>query len=167
MAETAGVPAVGIICSGFMPSARTTAEAAGQCNARLVEFPPPNIGVQSEINVRANARVLMDEVIESLTTEVVAEESPLTAEPRPGEIVFRGNIEEVKARDGKVIIFTSFKDPNLKKKADDLIIIPASNPYLTPVLLTIPLQLFAYHVARVRGCPIDQPRNLAKSVTVE
>ncbi|MFH1490311.1 MAG: hypothetical protein ABII06_15505 [Pseudomonadota bacterium] len=95
MAETAGVPAVGIICSGFMPSARTTAEAAGQRNARLVEFPSPNIGVQSEADVRANARVLLDEVIESLTGEVVAEERPLTTEPSPREIVFRGTLEEV------------------------------------------------------------------------
>ena len=78
-----------------MPSARTTAEAAGQRNARLVEFPPPNIGVQKEADVRANARALMDEVIEALTGEVVAEEGPLTVEPGPGEIVFRGTLEEV------------------------------------------------------------------------
>jgi len=78
-----------------------------------------------------------------------------------------GNIEEVKAREGKVVAVASFKDADLGKKADELIVVPASNDYLTTVLLTIPLQLFAYHVAVLRGTDVDQPRNLAKSVTVE
>jgi glucosamine--fructose-6-phosphate aminotransferase (isomerizing) len=78
-----------------------------------------------------------------------------------------GNIEEVKAREGKVIAVTSPSDRVVKKKVDEVIAIPSSNHYLTPILLTIPLQLFAYHVAVFRGTDVDQPRNLAKSVTVE
>ncbi len=78
-----------------------------------------------------------------------------------------GNIEEVKAREGKVVAITSFKDAALGRKADEIITVPANNDYLTTVLLTIPLQLFAYHIAVLRGTDVDQPRNLAKSVTVE
>jgi glucosamine--fructose-6-phosphate aminotransferase (isomerizing) len=78
-----------------------------------------------------------------------------------------GNIEEIKAREGKIIALTPPNDRILKNKADEVIPIPSSNPYLTPILLTIPLQLFAYHVAVLRGTDVDQPRNLAKSVTVE
>jgi len=78
-----------------------------------------------------------------------------------------GNIEEVKAREGKVFAVASFNDKTVKKKVDELITIPSTNPYLTPILVTIPLQLFAYHVAVFRGTDVDQPRNLAKSVTVE
>jgi glucosamine--fructose-6-phosphate aminotransferase (isomerizing) len=78
-----------------------------------------------------------------------------------------GNIEEIKAREGKVIAVSSYKERNLKKKVDEFLLIPSNNPYLTTVLLTIPLQLFAYHVAVLRGTDVDQPRNLAKSVTVE
>jgi len=78
-----------------------------------------------------------------------------------------GNIEEVKARQGKIIALTPLNDSVVRKKADEVIPIPSSNPYLTTILLTIPLQLFAYHVAVLRGTDVDQPRNLAKSVTVE
>lgn len=78
-----------------------------------------------------------------------------------------GNIEEIKAREGKIIAVTAGNDKLLKKKVDEVISIPSNNHYLTPVLLTIPLQLFAYHVAVLRGTDVDQPRNLAKSVTVE
>jgi glucosamine--fructose-6-phosphate aminotransferase (isomerizing) len=78
-----------------------------------------------------------------------------------------GNIEEIKAREGKVIAVSSYKERNLKKKVDEFLLIPSTNPYLATVLLTIPLQLFAYHVAVLRGTDVDQPRNLAKSVTVE
>jgi len=78
-----------------------------------------------------------------------------------------GNIEEIKAREGKVIVVSSHKDRGLKKRVDEFILIPSNNVYLTPVLLTLPLQLLAYHVAVLRGTDVDQPRNLAKSVTVE
>ena len=78
-----------------------------------------------------------------------------------------GNIEEIKAREGKIIAVSSYKERSVKKKVDEFLLIPSNNPYLTAVLLTIPLQLLAYHVAVLRGTDVDQPRNLAKSVTVE
>ncbi len=77
------------------------------------------------------------------------------------------NIQEVKARKGNVIAIVSEGDTGLKKLADDIIEIPASHPALSPLLSIIPLQLIAYHIAVMRSCNVDQPRNLAKSVTVE
>jgi glucosamine--fructose-6-phosphate aminotransferase (isomerizing) len=77
------------------------------------------------------------------------------------------NMEEVKARSGKVIAVADHDDDDLKENADHLIRIPATDPLITPILATIPLQLFAYHVAVLKGTDVDQPRNLAKSVTVE
>jgi len=77
------------------------------------------------------------------------------------------NIEEVKAREGKVIALASPSDREIAKKVDDLILIPETLPSLTPMLLTIPLQLLAYYMADFKGTDVDQPRNLAKSVTVE
>ena len=77
------------------------------------------------------------------------------------------NIEEVKAREGTVIAVVSDGRDELDGKADHLIRIPQTVPALLPVLATIPLQLLAYHIAVLRGCDVDQPRNLAKSVTVE
>jgi glucosamine--fructose-6-phosphate aminotransferase (isomerizing) len=77
------------------------------------------------------------------------------------------NIEEVKAREGKVIALASQSDQALAKKVDDVISIPETLPSLTPILLTIPLQLLAYYMADFKGTDVDQPRNLAKSVTVE
>ena len=78
-----------------------------------------------------------------------------------------GNIEQVKARGGRVIAVATRGDDEVAEKADDVIWIPESSRYLTPVLAAIPLQLLAYHMAVLRGCDVDQPRNLAKSVTVE
>lgn len=77
------------------------------------------------------------------------------------------NIEEVKAREGKVIAVISDGNQDLEGRVDHLIRIPETMPLLLPILATIPLQLLAYHVALLRGCDVDQPRNLAKSVTVE
>ncbi|MEZ4417888.1 MAG: glutamine--fructose-6-phosphate transaminase (isomerizing) [Gemmatimonadota bacterium] len=77
------------------------------------------------------------------------------------------NIEEVKARSGRVIAVVSNGNQELARKVDHLIRVPQTHPCLQPVLTTIPLQLLAYHVAILRGCDVDQPRNLAKSVTVE
>jgi len=77
------------------------------------------------------------------------------------------NIEEVKAREGKVIALASPSDREIEKKVDDVIFIPETLPSLTPILLTIPLQLLAYYMADFKGTDVDQPRNLAKSVTVE
>lgn len=78
-----------------------------------------------------------------------------------------GNIEEVRARKGMVIAVSSMPVEELKNRVSEVIQVPESNQYLTPILLTIPLQLLAYHVAVLKGTDVDQPRNLAKSVTVE
>ncbi len=77
------------------------------------------------------------------------------------------NIQEVKARKGNVIAVITEGDKGLKEMANDVIEIPKSHPALAPLLAVLPLQLFAYHIAVLRNCNVDQPRNLAKSVTVE
>ncbi len=77
------------------------------------------------------------------------------------------NIEEVKARGGRVIAIATEGDENIKKKADYVIYVPETLEFLSPLVTIIPLQLLAYHIAILRGCNVDQPRNLAKSVTVE
>lgn len=78
-----------------------------------------------------------------------------------------GNIEEVKARGGRIIAVVTEGDTEAGTKADDIVSIPAASAYLTPVLMAVPLQLLAYHIAVLKGTDVDQPRNLAKSVTVE
>ena len=77
------------------------------------------------------------------------------------------NIEEVKARHGRIIAVVSDEAPELQGKVDHVIRVPQTIPSLLPVLTTVPLQLLAYHMAVIRGTDVDQPRNLAKSVTVE
>lgn len=77
------------------------------------------------------------------------------------------NLEEVKARRGPVIAIACEGDRRLEALADDVIYVPEVEDFLQPLVATIPLQLFAYHVALLRGCNVDRPRNLAKSVTVE
>ena len=77
------------------------------------------------------------------------------------------NIQEVKARDGDVLAVLTEGDDQLTGLVDHAMFIPESSSNLTPLLASIPLQLFAYHIALRRGCDVDQPRNLAKSVTVE
>lgn len=77
------------------------------------------------------------------------------------------NIEEVKARNGKIIAIVTEGDTAVKAIADFVIEVPESEDALSPLLTTIPLQLLSYYVAIMRGCNVDQPRNLAKSVTVE
>ncbi|WP_129714316.1 glutamine--fructose-6-phosphate transaminase (isomerizing) [Pedobacter sp. SYP-B3415] len=77
------------------------------------------------------------------------------------------NIQEVKARKGKVIAIVTEGDTDVRKMADYCIEIPASDEAFVPLLATVPLQLLSYHIAVMRGCNVDQPRNLAKSVTVE
>ena len=77
------------------------------------------------------------------------------------------NIQEIKARKGRVIAVVTEGDELVSKIADYIIEVPATEECLTPLLTVIPLQLMAYHIAVVKGCDVDQPRNLAKSVTVE
>ena len=78
-----------------------------------------------------------------------------------------GNIEEVKAREGIVVAVVSAGDSEIGSKADIVIPIPPVLHWLQPLLVALPLQLLAYHIGVLRGCDVDQPRNLAKSVTVE
>ncbi|NTV07617.1 MAG: glutamine--fructose-6-phosphate transaminase (isomerizing), partial [Chlorobium limicola] len=77
------------------------------------------------------------------------------------------NIEEVRSRKGRVIAIASEGDEDIRTLADHVIYIPAASAPVTPLLTVIPLQLLAYHIAMLRGCNVDRPRNLAKSVTVE
>lgn len=77
------------------------------------------------------------------------------------------NIEEVKARKGVVIAIATEGDERIKRMVDHIFYVPKTMEFLTPLLTVIPLQLLAYHIAVLRGCHVDQPRNLAKSVTVE
>ncbi len=77
------------------------------------------------------------------------------------------NLEEVKARDGKMIIIATEGDSKIASVADDVFLVPKNDPLIDPIITTIPMQLIAYHIADLRGTDVDQPRNLAKSVTVE
>ncbi len=77
------------------------------------------------------------------------------------------NIQEIKARSGKIIAVVTKGDTQVKELADHVIEVPDTAEALTPLLATIPLQLLSYHIAVLRNCNVDQPRNLAKSVTVE
>jgi glucosamine--fructose-6-phosphate aminotransferase (isomerizing) len=77
------------------------------------------------------------------------------------------NVQEVKARGGKIIAIVTEGDVDVSSLADHTIEIPEVDEELTPLMCVVPLQLLAYHIAIMRGCNVDQPRNLAKSVTVE
>jgi len=77
------------------------------------------------------------------------------------------NMQEVHARDAHIIVVATEGDEKIRQHADDVMYVPATLEMLSPLLASVPLQLFAYHVAVARGCNVDQPRNLAKSVTVE
>jgi glucosamine--fructose-6-phosphate aminotransferase (isomerizing) len=100
---------------------------------------------------------------------LIDEQMPVVA-IAPHDRVFEkmlSNIEEVKARSGIVISVTDRKNGDLAAKSDAVILVPRTHELLAPLLLVLPLQLLAYHIALLRGCDVDQPRNLAKSVTVE
>jgi glucosamine--fructose-6-phosphate aminotransferase (isomerizing) len=77
------------------------------------------------------------------------------------------NIQEIKSRKGKIIAVVTKGDVQVRDLADYVIEVPDIEESLSPILTTIPLQLLSYHIALMRGCNVDQPRNLAKSVTVE
>jgi glucosamine--fructose-6-phosphate aminotransferase (isomerizing) len=104
---------------------------------------------------------------------LIDEQMPVVA-IAPNDHVFEkmiGNVQEAKARGGSVIALTTEGDSRmaavLDRQTDVIIPLPATTALLTPVIMTVPLQLLAYHIAVRRGCDVDQPRNLAKSVTVE
>ncbi len=77
------------------------------------------------------------------------------------------NVQEIKARGGPVIAVVDDQDSQVAELADDMIQVPSVSDFLQPIVANVPLQLLAYHIAVVRGCDVDKPRNLAKSVTVE
>jgi glucosamine--fructose-6-phosphate aminotransferase (isomerizing) len=100
---------------------------------------------------------------------LISEEMPVMAlAPRSSTYEkILGNIEEVKARGGTLMAIATEGDDQIREKADHVFYIPEAPEELSAILMTVPLQLLAYHIADYRGCEIDQPRNLAKSVTVE
>lgn len=100
---------------------------------------------------------------------LIDEDMPIVAIATQGSVYEKvlSNIEEIKAREGIVIALATEGDEKIKEKADEVIYLPQIREDFTPILAVIPLQLLAYHIAARRGCDIDQPRNLAKSVTVE
>ena len=77
------------------------------------------------------------------------------------------NLAMIRARKGPIIALATEGDKQIKKVTDDVIYLPKALEPIYPILATVPLQLFAYHIAVARGCDVDKPRNLAKSVTVE
>jgi glucosamine--fructose-6-phosphate aminotransferase (isomerizing) len=88
----------------------------------------------------------------------------------PNDAVYNkvlSNVQEVKARGGRIIAVVTEGNGDLDGMVDHVIPVPPTIDMLTPILTTIPLQLLAYHIAVMRGCDVDMPRNLAKSVTVE
>ena len=77
------------------------------------------------------------------------------------------NLEEVRARGAKIVVVATEGDATISQHADRVMYVPATSELLSPIVATIPLQLLSYRIAKLRGCNVDQPRNLAKSVTVE
>jgi glucosamine--fructose-6-phosphate aminotransferase (isomerizing) len=104
---------------------------------------------------------------ENLPVVVLATRDPASEESCVLYEKTLSNIQEVKAREGIVVAVVTQGDEHAPKTADYIIEIPATTALLTPILSIVPLQLLAYHIAVRRGCDVDQPRNLAKSVTVE
>ncbi|HUN67910.1 MAG TPA: glutamine--fructose-6-phosphate transaminase (isomerizing) [Burkholderiales bacterium] len=104
---------------------------------------------------------------EKLPVVVLATRDPASDESRVLYEKTLSNIQEVKAREGKVVAVVTQGDEEAHKTADHVIELPPTNELLAPILEIVPLQLLAYHIAVRRGCDVDQPRNLAKSVTVE
>jgi glucosamine--fructose-6-phosphate aminotransferase (isomerizing) len=104
---------------------------------------------------------------ENLPVVVIATRDPSSESSRILYEKTLSNIQEVKAREGIVLALATQGDEEVKKTADYVIELPPASELLAPIMEILPLQLLAYHVAVRRGCDVDQPRNLAKSVTVE
>jgi glucosamine--fructose-6-phosphate aminotransferase (isomerizing) len=100
---------------------------------------------------------------------LIDENMPVVTLAPPGPLYDKvlSNAMEVKARDGIGIALVGEGDKELASRVDDVIVVPPTHPMLSPILYTVPLQFLAYHIAVLRGCDVDKPRNLAKSVTVE
>jgi len=95
--------------------------------------------------------------------------SPVVVVANDGHVYEKvvSNIEEVRARDASVIAVATEGNESIKTLSDDVMYIPRTSEMLSPLLSVVPLQLLAYHIAQLKGCNVDQPRNLAKTVTVE
>jgi glucosamine--fructose-6-phosphate aminotransferase (isomerizing) len=104
---------------------------------------------------------------EDLPVVVIATHDPNDPASRLRYEKTQANIQEVAARQGQVIALGTRGDKTLPELANHVIEIPETSELLAPILEIVPLQLLAYHIAVLRGCDVDQPRNLAKSVTVE
>ncbi len=100
---------------------------------------------------------------------LIDENMPVLVIAPPGRLYEKvvSNAMEVKARDGIVIAMVGEGDSDISARVDDVIVVPPASEYLSPILYAVPLQFLSYHIAVMRGCDVDQPRNLAKSVTVE
>lgn len=103
------------------------------------------------------------------TLALITAETPVIALAVQGKTYDKtlSNIKEIKARDAQVLVLVKEGDMQMQKVADKVLYLPALDDVAMPILTVIPLQLIAYYTAKIRGCSIDQPRNLAKSVTVE
>ena len=103
------------------------------------------------------------------TLALITAETPVIALAVQGKTYDKtlSNIKEIKARDAQVLALVKEGDTQMQKVADKVLYLPALDDVVMPILTVIPLQLIAYYTAKIRGCSIDQPRNLAKSVTVE
>ena len=100
---------------------------------------------------------------------LIDENMPVVVIATKGELHDKlvSNLEQVRARDGQVIAIASMGDDEIAEKANEVIYIEDLGEFLTSILAVVPLQLLAYHIATLKGTDVDQPRNLAKSVTVE
>ncbi len=100
---------------------------------------------------------------------LIDKDMPVLALTPPDEVYSKvvSNVQEVKARHGRLVLVGDENNKDLAEIADDCIFMPPVHPEMQPILYTIPLQILSYHIAHLRGCDVDQPRNLAKSVTVE
>ena len=100
---------------------------------------------------------------------LIDEEMPVVAIATKGRVYdkMRSNIEEAKARGAEVIAICTKGDTRLEGHVDHILYVPETDEFLSPIVNVVPLQLLAYHIAKDLGCDVDQPRNLAKSVTVE
>ena len=97
------------------------------------------------------------------------EETPVVVVATDSDVYDKvvSNIQEVRARGAEVIAIATDGNEDIQHHADDVVYVPRTHPYLQAALAVIPLQLLAYRIARLRGLNVDQPRNLAKTVTVE
>jgi glucosamine--fructose-6-phosphate aminotransferase (isomerizing) len=100
---------------------------------------------------------------------LIDEDMPVVVIANKGPVYDKvvSNLEQVRTRDGRVIALATEGDTEIAEKADEVIYLPEVDDHIAPIVAVVPLQLLAYHVAVLKGTDVDQPRNLAKSVTVE